>query len=184
MSNQAKQMDANKIIDILKFTSSELESERIESFNLLESMLLEHEQPEIPVTHRFHGDMYMREITLKKDTLLTGRIHKFDHFDIMLSGKIMVSTNDGEVKELSGLNIMKGKAGKKRAGYVLEDTYWITIHSAQEQDPENMIEFLTVGSFEELNEFNEQLALAIKQFEDDRQILTDHAEMICYEEET
>lgn len=181
MSNQ---VDANKVVDILKFASSPVETDRAESFNLLESMLLEHEQPEIPVTHRFHGDMYMREITLKKDTLLTGRIHKFNHFDIMLSGRIVVSTDNGEVKELSGLNIMNGKAGKKRAGYVLEDTHWITIHSSPEQDPEGMVSFLTVESFKELNEFNEQLALAMKQFEDDEQILTDHAKMICSEEES
>lgn len=176
MFDSAMKDNNQKAIDIVKSTCSNSSGVRKTAFNILESMMLQHDQVEIPVNHSFHGDMYMREITLKKDTLLTGRIHKFDHFDIMLSGKIIVSTDDGKVKEMSGLNIMNGKSGKKRAGYVLEDTHWITIHSAQEQDPENMVEFLTVGSFEELHEFNEHLALALKK-------INDHKKMIGYKED-
>ena len=176
MFDSAMKDNNQKAIDIVKSTCSNSSGVRKTAFGILESMMFQHDQVEIPVNHRFHGDMYLREITLKKDTLLTGRIHKFDHFDIMLSGKIIVSTDDGQVKEMSGLNIMKGKAGKKRAGYVLEDTHWITIHSAQEQEPENMVEFLTVETFEELHEFNEHLALALKQ-------INDHKEMIGYKED-
>jgi transposase len=72
----------------------------------------------------------------------------------MLSGDITVSTDSGEVKRLTGLNILEGKAGKKRAGYAHEDTHWITFHVAEERDPEEMYEFLTCGSFEEFEEFN------------------------------
>ncbi|MDA3807372.1 MAG: SET domain-containing protein-lysine N-methyltransferase [Thiomicrorhabdus sp.] len=119
----------------------------------LESILLQHDQVDIPVKHRFNGGMYAREINIPKGTLITGRIHKFDHFDIMLSGDITVSTDSCESKRLSGLNIMEGKAGKKRAGYAHKDTHWITFHSAEERDPEQMYEFLTCGSFEELEDF-------------------------------
>ncbi len=176
-------LDADKINEILKFVSSPIDENRAESIGLLESEMFKHDQLDIPVDHRFHGDMYMREITILEDTILTGRIHKFDHFDIMLSGDISVSTSDGTVKRMTGLNIMKGYAGKKRAGYAHKDTHWITIHSAQEQDPENMVEFLTVESLEEFEIFNEQIKQIMKQIKQDEQTLTDHAEMICSKEE-
>lgn len=178
MSNEAIQVDANKVNDILKFTSSPVKSERIKALNLLESVMKEVGQVDIPVTHRFCGDMYMREITIKKDTLLTGRIHKFDHFDIMLSGDITVSTDDGQVKRLTGLNIFESKAGKKRAGWAHEDTRWITVHVSDERDPEEMAEFLTVETFEQLEEFYVLLEQATKDLKDSEKILLNCAEKI------
>lgn len=147
-------LEESASIAIVKSVSSTIVEERRNKIYELEAVMLQHEQVDIPVKHRFSGDIYAREITIPKGTLLTGRIHKFDHFDIMLSGDVTVSTDTGETKRLTGLNIMEGKAGKKRAGYAHEDTHWITFHSAEERDPEEMYEFLTCGSFEELGDFN------------------------------
>lgn len=145
-------------IEILQQVSSPEESNRRESIFQLEEQMKEHEQVEIPPTHRFINGMYMREITIPKGTLLTGRIHKFDHFDVMLSGDISVSSDDGTVKRLTGINIMEGKAGKKRAGYAHEDTRWITVHASPVRDGDEMYEFLTVGTFEELEDFHTSLS--------------------------
>lgn len=158
-------------------------NERREKLNSLEVDMLQEEQVAIPVEHRFSGGIYAREITIPKGTLLTGRIHKFDHFDIMLSGDVTVSTDNGEVKRLTGLNIMEGKAGKKRAGFAHEDTHWITFHSAEERDPEEMYEFLTCGSFQELDDFNVMLENALSQIKHDEKALADHAESICHKGE-
>jgi len=182
MFDTAAQESDEKAIEIIQATSNVSKIERIKAFDNLESMILQYEQAVVPVVHRFCGDMYMREITLEKDSLLTGRIHKFDHFDIMLSGDISVSSDDGKVRRMTGLNIMEGKAGKKRAGWVHEETHWITIHSAQEQDPEGMVEFLTVETFEQLEEFQDHFALAMKQLNDDEQIILDHIRENCSEE--
>lgn len=158
-------------------------NERRKKLNDLETDLLQKDQVEIPVEHRFSGGIYAREITIPKGALLTGRIHKFDHFDIMLSGDVTVSTDNGEVKRLTGLNIMEGKAGKKRAGYTHEETHWITFHSAEERDHEEMYEFLTCGSFQELDNFNLMLENAMAQIEHDEKVLADHAKSICHKGE-
>tara|TARA_R110000744_G_scaffold56386_3_gene118963 strand:- start:1826 stop:2386 length:561 start_codon:yes stop_codon:yes gene_type:complete len=158
-------------------------NERRKKLNDLETDMLQEEQVAIPVEHRFSGGIYAREITIPKGTLLTGRIHKFDHFDIMLSGDVTVSTDNGEVKRLTGLNIMEGKAGKKRAGFAHEDTHWITFHSAEERDPKEMYEFLTCGSFQELDDFNVMLENALSQIEHDEKVLVDHAKSICHKGE-
>lgn len=179
MKESNVEMSESQSIALVKAVSVISTNERREKLSELESAMLQKDQVEIPVNHRFSGGIYARELTIPKGTLLTGRIHKFDHFDIMLSGDITVSTDSGEVKRLTGLNIMEGKAGKKRAGYAHEDTHWITFHSAEERDPQEMYEFLTCESFEELEQFNIMLADAVARIEKDRQILIEHAEALC-----
>lgn len=178
MKELITEMDYTKVLAIIEATSCTDTNKRRERLNNLEQDLLKEPQIEIPVKHRFVGGMYSREITIPKNTLLTGRIHKFDHFDIMLSGDITVSTDNGEVKRITGLNILEGKAGKKRAGIAHEDTHWITFHSAEERDPEEMYEFLTCGSFQELDNFNLMLENAMAQIEHDEKVLVDHAKSI------
>lgn len=163
---------------IVKAVCSSDTQERRGKLHALEMALLQNEQAEIPVKHRFNGGIYAREITIPEGTLLTGRIHKFDHFDIMLSGDVTVSTDSGEVKRLTGLNILEGKAGKKRAGYAHKDTHWITFHCAEERNPEEMYNFLTCGSFEELEEFNLMLSSAMSQMEHDEKVLVEHAKYL------
>jgi hypothetical protein len=184
MKETNTKLEESKSLAIVAAVSSVDIQERRDKINALEVAMLQEEQVPIDVKHRFSGGMYAREITIPKGTLLTGRIHKFDHFDIMLSGDISVSTDTGEVKRLTGLNIMEGKAGKKRAGYAHEDTHWITFHSAEERNPEEMYEFLTCGSFEELEEFNHLLEKAMSQIEQDERFLTDHAKSLVAKEDS
>lgn len=178
MEETNTKLEESKSLAIVAAVSSIDVAERRGKINALEVAMLQEEQVPIDVNHRFNGGIYAREITIPKGTLLTGRIHKFDHFDIMLSGDISVSTDTGEVKRLTGLNIMEGKAGKKRAGYAHEDTHWITFHCSEERNPEEMYEFLTCGSFEELEEFNHLLEQAMKQIEHDEAVLTECAKAI------
>lgn len=122
-----------------------------EKIEAMEEVMLEHEQVEIPVEHRFVNGMYAREITIPKGTLLTGRVHKFGYVDIMLSGDITVATPDG-VKRLTGVNIMEGVPGRKRAGYAHEDTHWVTVHKTDATSPKGIEDILTVFSMAQFRE--------------------------------
>tara|TARA_R110000782_G_scaffold209894_1_gene298050 strand:- start:118 stop:957 length:840 start_codon:yes stop_codon:yes gene_type:complete len=118
-----------------------------------EKIAKEMPQVDIPVNHYIHGGMYGREITIPKDTILTGMIYKFDHFDIMISGDITVSTDGEEPKRLTGFNVFNGLSGKKRAGYAHEDTHWITFHPSEGVNGDEIQSDLTAESFEELESF-------------------------------
>lgn len=110
-------------------------------------------QIDIPVNHYIHGGMYAREITIPKGTIITGAIYKFNHFDIMVSGDVTVSTDSGERKRLQGYNFLYGFSGKKRAGYAHEDTTWITFHPYALDSGEATQEMITSLSFNELERF-------------------------------
>ena len=82
-----------------------------------------------PLTHRFSDQMYVREIFIPKETLLTGKIHKHDHPNFLMSGKVVVLTEDGGKEFLEGPLTMVSPAGTKRALYSITDVLWVTVHN-------------------------------------------------------
>lgn len=175
MKELIQRNEEKESLGIISMVSNADIAERRELFYGLEKTMLREEQVDIPVKHCFSGGMYSREIIIPKGTLLTGRIHKFDHFDVMISGDISVSTDDGSVKRLTGYHSFEGKAGKKRVGYAHEETHWITFHSSPELDNEDMYNFLTCSTYEELEEFNVALSNSFIELEKTENILTEKA---------
>ena len=149
-------MDFNlsNAVDIIKdICVGDKESNR-DALLKYESIAEDLPQVNIPVKHYIHGGMYGREITIPAGTILTGQIYKFNHFDIMISGDITVSTDTGEIKRFTGYNLFEGMAGKKRAGYAHEDTRWITFHPFTGNNGDEIQEFITAPNFDELEQFN------------------------------
>lgn len=120
-----------------------------DSIQSLEDELKAMPQVEIPVVHWYSGGIYAREITIPAGVLLTGRIYKDDHFDVMVYGDVTVTTDDGR-KRLTGFNLSKGNQGKKRAGYTHKETRWITFCSSEEMPDNDYLDHLTVEHFHEL----------------------------------
>lgn len=98
------------------------------------------------------GDLYARQITVKKGVCLTGRVYKRDHLEVMLSGDIVILAADGGTKRYTGHNVIEAKAGKRQAGFALEDTIWLTINVVPSQVQENL-DFTSVLSFEAYEDF-------------------------------
>jgi hypothetical protein len=82
----------------------------------------------IELTHRFSDKMYVREIFIEKDTMLTGKIHLHDHPNFLMSGQVLVVTEDGGKEFLEGPLAMISPAGTKRALYAITDVTWVTVH--------------------------------------------------------
>ena len=99
----------------------------------LEEAMREYPQLQIEVRH-FHADgLYAREITIPAGCLLTGKVHKREHINIISKGRISIVTDEGEV-EIVAPCTMVSKPGTKRAGYAHEETVWTTIHATEETD--------------------------------------------------
>jgi hypothetical protein len=75
--------------------------------------------------HTLSNGMYARTITIPAGGVLTGAEHKTDHLCVLF-GDITVTTDEG-MKRLTGFNVLKVKAGAKRAGYAHQITHWATI---------------------------------------------------------
>jgi hypothetical protein len=103
------------------------------SIDALETEMKKHPAVDITEKHHFSDGIYAREIFIPAGTMLTGKIHKTDHLNIVSQGKITVATEAGN-KTVAAPYSFVAKAGTKRAGYAHTDTVWTTIHATQETD--------------------------------------------------
>jgi hypothetical protein len=114
----------------------------------LEGVMLQmkEEQIEIEPKHYFAEGLYAREITIPKGTTLTGKIHKFEHLNIISKGDISVMTEAG-IKRIQAPATIISQPGTKRVGYAHEDTVWTTIHATTERDLVKLEDILVTNSY-------------------------------------
>lgn len=92
---------------------------------------------ELPLEHFICNNTYTRQITLPKNTLLTGKVHNFDHTSIISQGEVTIMTEEG-VTHVKAPATWISKAGTKRLIYVHEDTIWATIHQSDKTSVEEL----------------------------------------------
>ena len=111
-----------------------------------------------PLKHSFSDGIYVREIFLPAGTMLTGKIHKHEHPNFLMSGKVEVITEGGGHETLEGPVAMISKAGTKRAVNVLEDAVWITVHHnpTNTQDLKELEKIVIADSYEEYERFTQK----------------------------
>lgn len=122
----------------------------------LEREMRKFPQLELEVEHHFAPGVYARMLYIPKGTLLTGKIHKTEHLNILAKGRIQIS-NMGESRELVAPYVFTSPAGTKRAGYAKEDAVWITIHPTEETDIKALECLLVVDSFDQLESDEKEL---------------------------
>ena len=107
-----------------------------------------------PLKHSFSDGMYVREIFIPEGTVLTGKIHKHDHPNFLMSGKVRMVTEDG-AEEIEGPLSMISSAGTKRAIYALTDVVWITVHNnnTNTQDLSELEKDVIAPSYEAYDKF-------------------------------
>ena len=106
-------------------------------------------QYEPETKHYFHGGMYCREVFRHAGILIVGKVHKKEHFYLIVKGTLAITTDDG-VEEVTGPYLLCSKPGTKRAVYALTDAICMTFHRVEsdnvedaetelvEHDPESM----------------------------------------------
>ncbi len=118
--------------------------------------ILEDGRPiELETIHHFAPGIYARELRIPAGVLLTGKIHKTEHLNMLVKGRIEISNAEGS-KEMIAPQIFVSPPGTKRAGYAHEDSVWVTIHATTETDLEQLERDIVVDSFNEL-EFTEKI---------------------------
>jgi len=148
---------SNKIMKIVDGFDSLPIAECRESFDKLESELFKLPQlkdEDYSLKESYSGGLYARQITIKAGALITGRIYRFDHIEIMLEGDIVILSADGTKNRYTGFNTIEAKSGKRQAGLALKDTTWTTLCRVPEDIPmSEMLDYTSVLTYEEYNQF-------------------------------
>ncbi len=98
----------------------------------------EHEQVDCPLKHFFAPGVYIREIFMPAGSIVIGKIHKTEHFNIILQGKVSIIHDDYRHEILQGPLTFVSKAGVQKVLYIHEDTTWSCVHLTDERDLEKL----------------------------------------------
>lgn len=95
--------------------------------NALKTELLKMDQIELPTQHLFHGGMYCRQVWRPAGCTIVGKVHKKEHFYMVVEGTVIVTTDEG-VQELTAPALLCSKPGTQRAVFAVTDAMCMTIH--------------------------------------------------------
>ena len=84
-------------------------------------------QYEPETTHYFHGGMYCREVWRDGGVLVVGKVHRKEHFYLIVSGTVLITTDDG-AQEITGPALLKSTPGTKRAVLSMTPARCMTFH--------------------------------------------------------
>jgi len=93
----------------------------------LQDALMNFEPYEPETEHVFHGGMYCRKVFRHAGVLVVGKVHKKEHFYLIVSGTVAITTDDG-VQMVTGPHLLCSKPGTKRAVYAETDALCMTFH--------------------------------------------------------
>lgn len=95
--------------------------------NRLQAEMMSHPQYEPVTKHRFHGGMYCREVWRAADVMIVGKVHRKEHFYMIVSGTVLITTDDG-AQRITGPALLESMPGTKRAVYAETDALCMTFH--------------------------------------------------------
>lgn len=93
-----------------------------------------------PLKHHLAPGIYAREIHLKADTLVVGRVHRHEHLNIISKGAVTVYTEFEGDRLIEAPASFVSQAGTKRLVLTHEDAIWTTIHP----NPDNVTDVATL----------------------------------------
>lgn len=115
----------------------------------LEKIALTLPQVPMPVTHHFSKGLYGRELLVPAGTYIGGKIHKFENFNILSQGEMLLFSIEGRKRVKAPFHIVS-PAGVKRVAIALEDCTWTTIHATEETNIDKIEEEVIVKSYDQL----------------------------------
>jgi hypothetical protein len=90
-------------------------------------------QAHLETRHYFADGMYLREVPRPAGTTIVGKVHKKEHFYIVIKGRVTI-TGEGYRETVDAPRIFVSKPGTKRAVYAHEDSICITVHRVSSED--------------------------------------------------
>lgn len=108
----------------------------------------------VPIRHFFMDGVYVREMTMYKDTVVVGAIHKHLHMCFLLTGKITVTNEEGTIDHIAPCFIVS-TPGIKRVLYAHEDSIWYNTHKnpSNTEDVGELEKDIVAISYKEYEEY-------------------------------
>lgn len=96
----------------------------------LHDIMRHYPQVKMPTQHFLLDGIYVRQIFIPAGTAFVGRVHKKQHYFMVLKGSAAVTTESGPTILQAGMVLMSGP-GTRRAGVTAEDCIFCSIHRTE-----------------------------------------------------
>ena len=105
-----------------------------------------------PLKHTFTDGVYIRQMSMRKDSAVIGKIHRHNHVWFLLTGHISVVDENNSVEHLAPCYV-EAPAGSKRIIYAHEDSIWVNVHAnpTNTKDLEELEDLIIAKDYEEFN---------------------------------
>lgn len=118
-------------------------------------------QLEIPETHYFSKGVYGREITIPKNALIIGKIHKYAVMNVVSKGEVSVLSIDGVMRVKAPCTFVSSP-GAKRVIVAHEETVWSNFIGTNETNPEKIEHEFIAKTYDEVEALEDTKVLGIK----------------------
>ena len=99
----------------------------------LQRLMVQMPQAKFTTTHYHVKGMYCRVVERAAGVLIVGKVHKQEHFYMVVHGAVRVTTDEG-VRDLAAPAILCCKPGTKRAVLALQDSVCLTVHRTDKKN--------------------------------------------------
>ena len=107
-----------------------------------------------PIKHTFADGVYIRQMDMKKDTVVVGAIHKHLHVWFLLIGDVTIATEDTTEDYIAPCYIVS-TPGVKRVIYSNEDSIFVNVHKnpTNTKDLDKLEKEIVALNYEEYEEY-------------------------------
>ena len=117
---------------IKKFSETNLQIKNKE-YNIIHNNGNIVEVDEIPITHEFADQIYIRKMIMQPQQMVLGAVHKQEHLWFLLKGKVTIQES-GETLDHIAPCYTISKPGAQRVIYAHEESVFINVH----KNPDNI----------------------------------------------
>ena len=112
---------------------------------------------EFPLKHSFADQIYVRQMNMKKDTLVVGAIHNHLHVWFLLTGFLTIITENTTEDFVAPCYVIS-KPGAKRVIYAHEDSIFVNIHKNPDniKDIDQLEAIIVSKNYKEYEEYTNQ----------------------------
>ena len=82
---------------------------------------------QLPITHNFADQIYLRQMNMSKDQLVVGAFHNHKHIWFLMTGRVSIKSDEKIVEHVAPCYTVS-EPGTQRFIYAHEDSIFINIH--------------------------------------------------------
>lgn len=117
----------------------------------VQELMLQYPQADCLIEHEFAHGVYSRKMHVDANTLVVGKMHRFETYNVLLKGACkIVCAHSGEVKEIKAPFTFTSEPYTKKLAVFTEESIWLNIHPTNLTDLEQIEKEFIVPEQEEL----------------------------------